>query len=31
MAVAAGYSILLVIVYCCFHMYGSYRVRAPGE
>ena len=31
MAVAAGYSILLVIVYCCFHMYGSYRFKAPGE
>ena len=30
-AVAAGYSILLVIVYCCFHMYGSYRFKAPGE
>lgn len=29
-AVAAGYSILLVLVYLCFHMYGSYRFKEPG-
>lgn len=31
LAVAAGYSVLLVLVYCCFHMYGSYRFKDPGS
>lgn len=31
LAVAAGYSIVLVLVYICFHMYGSYRFKEPGS
>lgn len=29
--VAAGYSAVMVIVYYCFRLYGSYRFKAPGE
>lgn len=30
-AVAACYSVVLVIVYFCFRMYGSYRFKEPGS
>lgn len=30
-AVAAWYSVLLVVVYLCFRMYGSYRFKEPGD